>query len=56
MKNGEADGLFEWFHENGQLQRRGEHKNGKLDGLWEYFDRDGSLTETIEFKNGLKKR
>ena len=32
------DGLREWFHDNGQLERRGNYKNGKREGLWEYFE------------------
>ena len=51
MLNGESEGLFEWFHDNGQLQRRGKHKQGQLIGLWEYFDINGQLIETKVFKN-----
>ncbi|MBC8227541.1 MAG: hypothetical protein H8E74_10510 [Gammaproteobacteria bacterium] len=50
MLNGESEGLFEWFHENGQLQRRGKHKQGELIDLWEYFDREGQLIKTQVFK------
>ena len=54
MLNGESEGLFEWFHENGQLQRRGKHKQGELMGLREYFDTDGQLIETKVFENGVE--
>ena len=54
MLNGESDGLFEWFHDNGQLQRRGKHKQGQLTGLWKYFDTNGHLIETKVFENGLE--
>ena len=39
------DGLYEEFHENGQLERRGNYKEGEQDGVWEYFDEDGKLIE-----------
>ena len=54
MLNGKSEGLFEWFHDNGQLQRRGKHQQGQLIGLWEYFDMDGQLIETKVFKNGME--
>jgi antitoxin component YwqK of YwqJK toxin-antitoxin module len=54
MLNGESEGLFQWFHDNGQLQRRGKHKQGKLIDQWEYFDIDGQLIETKVFKNGME--
>ena len=50
MTNGKSEGLFEWFHDNGQIQRRGRHKKGQLIGPWEYFDKDGLLLETKTFK------
>ena len=52
------DGLYEGFHENGQLDVRGNFKNGKNDGLWEYFYKYNFLykynilTKTEEWKDG----
>ena len=47
--DGKKDGLYESFHENGQLRFRSNyrenHKDGKLDGLWEEFDRNGQLAQ-----------
>ena len=31
------------YHENGQLELRGNYKNGKQDGLEEWFDENGLL-------------
>ena len=36
-KNGERDGLFETYRENGQLNFSGNCKNGQRDGIWEPF-------------------
>ena len=36
-------GLYEEYHENGQLQERGNYKDGELDGLWEKYHENGEL-------------
>ena len=46
------NGLYESFHENGQLSKRENYKDGKLDGLFEWFDESGNLIKTKEYKNG----
>ena len=51
-KDGERDGLTEWYYKNGQLREKGDFKDGKQEGLWEYFDEEGNLTTTEEFKDG----
>jgi len=51
-KDGEYDGLFEEFYENGQLKIRVNYIDGKEDGLYEEFDIDGNLTETETYRNG----
>ena len=45
-------GIVESFHENGQLQYRGNYTDGVQDGLVEFFDEDGNLTETRTYRNG----
>jgi len=52
IKNGEMDGLSEFFLDNGQLGRRGNYKNGNKDGIWKYYDNGGSLTLTEVYKEG----
>jgi len=52
IKNGILDGLFETYHENGQLSVRGNWKDGNREGLFEWFDEDGYLILIMTFKNG----
>ena len=47
-----AVGLWEDFHENGQLGERGNFKDGELNGLWEGFDEEGNLIYTEDWKDG----
>jgi antitoxin component YwqK of YwqJK toxin-antitoxin module len=37
--------MYELFHDNGQLKKKGNYKDGKEEGLWEYFDEDGEPVE-----------
>jgi len=43
------DGLWERFHENGQLAYRANYKNGKLHGLWESFHENGKVKHRQNF-------
>ena len=45
-------GVFESFHENGQLESRYNCKNGKEDGTWKYFHEKGQLISRENNKNG----
>jgi antitoxin component YwqK of YwqJK toxin-antitoxin module len=53
-KDGKEDGLFEMYHDNGQLGLKGNHKDGKQNGLWEMYSSDGQLWSTICYDNGEK--
>jgi len=67
FKTGVIDGLWEYFHENGQLKVRGNYKQcppriklnqinnrleGEKDGLWEQFYEDSKLKIKANFKDG----
>ena len=41
IKNGKREGLWEKYHENGQLKKIGTFKNGKLDGSFERYHENG---------------
>jgi len=48
------NGIFETFHENGQLASRENYKDGELDGPWEWFYENGQLMTRATFINGKK--
>ena len=42
------------YHDNGQLEEKGNWKDGKLEGLSEFYDEEGNLTKTEERKDGKR--
>jgi len=46
------NGLYESFHENGQLSKRENYKDGELDGLVEEFYESGQLNQRENYKDG----
>ena len=46
---GLKDGLFETFHQNGQLMRRGTYSTGKKEGFHEEFFENGQLFKKSKF-------
>lgn len=53
VKNGTPDGLWEWYHDNGQLNQIGTYKDGKRVGLWRWYDDQGNLSHTATYKDGV---
>jgi len=52
-KNGELDGLSEWYFTNGQLRYRQNYKNGKPeDGPYEKYYDNGQFQDKGNYKNG----
>lgn len=41
--NGKKDGLWLSYHDNGQLDSKGEYKNGEMNGAWVYYHNNGIL-------------
>ena len=54
IKNGNREGNWEHYWENGQLGMSGDYKNGKQEGYWEYYSENGQLEGTGTYKNGVK--
>ena len=55
MKDGNKEGLWEEYHDNGQLWFKINYKDGRQEGLWEKYDENGNLIETQEWwKDGKK--
>ena len=51
-QHNEANGVWEYFYEDGQLREKRNYKNAERDGLSEFFDEDGNLIKTKTYKNG----
>lgn len=51
---GNEEGLFERFYENGQLELKGNYTEGYRDNLWQKYFPDGELEYTGYYKNGKK--
>ena len=52
IKNGEKDGLYTSWHENGQKQREGTYKDGKNHGLWTTWYVNGQKRYEETYKDG----
>ena len=52
FKHGKRDGLWEFYHPNGQLRAKGKYKDGKYHGYWEWYFSDGRLESKGPFKDG----
>lgn len=42
--DGQLDGSYKIFHENGKIWIDGQYKNGHCDGKWIYYDATGNIT------------
>ena len=51
-KDGEKNGEWTSYHENGQMMLEGNTKDGKSMGKWTYYNEDGSIKKVEEYKNG----
>lgn len=49
---GAENGKFTWYHENGNVYRRGSYVMGVREGIWETFTAFGTQDFTIEYQNG----
>jgi hypothetical protein len=49
---GEKHGLYESYHENGQLVGKGNYKDGKQNGLAESYLKNGLLLFKVNYKDG----
>jgi hypothetical protein len=52
--NGKRNGLWKYWHENGQVRCEGNYINGLKDGVWKYWDETGVLTEETLYNNGVE--
>ena len=56
IKNGEKEGPWVRYYDDGQLYQKGNYKNGKKEGPWVGYSTDGSVWKglTGTFKNDKK--
>lgn len=52
--NGEIDGVFLSFYQNGSVEMNISYSNGKLNGLFQKFDIKGNLLELSKYREGKK--
>ena len=52
IKNGNKEGPWEFYYENGQVEEKGDYKNGKREGPWVYYYSNGQLVSKGTYKNG----
>lgn len=54
MLNGEPEGYWRNYYQNGLLKSEGNRKNHQLDSLWKFYSQSGALTRTVNYKKGYK--
>ena len=54
IKNGEREGPWVYYHDNGQLMHKGDYKNGEKEGPWVCYHDNGQLSDKGDHKNGEK--
>ena len=53
-RKGLKTGLWEWYHDNGQLHWKCSYKNGLEEGVYEEYYEYGQLYSKYFYKNGLR--
>ncbi|MDC6461128.1 toxin-antitoxin system YwqK family antitoxin [Gammaproteobacteria bacterium] len=53
-KDGELNGPYEVYYENGQLKEKGNHQDGERDRPYENYYENGQLKEKGNFKDGKR--
>lgn len=52
IKNGEMDGAFHSYYEDGQIETRGHFRRGKMCGTWNYYYPDGKIKLIQKIRRG----
>ena len=53
-ESGKEEGVWKWWHENGQLAYESSYKSGKLDGPWKSWYSNGQLKMEGTYESGKK--
>jgi antitoxin component YwqK of YwqJK toxin-antitoxin module len=51
FKNGDRDGLWEWWYSTGQKKRETTYKDGKKEGMTIYWHLNGVKSKEIMYRN-----
>ena len=51
-ENGNKQGPYEWYHDNGQLWQKCTYKDNELDGPYEWYHKNGQLAEKCVYRMG----
>ena len=51
FKDGQREGYWSNYYENGQLKLKGKYKNGVAEGEWVYYYDNGQLSSKGDYKN-----
>ena len=52
--NGEMEGEWVMFNEDGQLFAKGQYEKNKATGTWEFYNDEGEVRETGEYSEGFR--
>jgi antitoxin component YwqK of YwqJK toxin-antitoxin module len=54
FKDDKRDGVWKYYHPNGQVAKEVNYVDGKLDGQWTQFNEDGSKEVDVSYKSGAR--
>ena len=54
LVNGQPEGVWTSYHENGKIKSTGNRREFLLDGTWEFFDTTGVKLRSVEYVEDLK--
>ena len=52
--NGEIEGDYYQYHNNGNVLEHGKYKNGKKSGEWNIWNRKGNISHIVHYSKGMK--
>src|ERR1039457_5726190 len=53
-KDGNPEGPYKEYYENGKLEAEGTIIDGRKEGMWNFYSEDGGLQAKGEFNRGFK--
>jgi antitoxin component YwqK of YwqJK toxin-antitoxin module len=50
--NGDENGYWKWYHENGKLYKEGKYNHGSKDGVWKTYHENGKINKESTYLSG----